>query len=100
MCIGIGIAFCIVIVIGIVWGRVHMVGHASPPLVDAASWRRSSAFSSASRFSSAASTDAQRVPVLVERPPERVEGSFTISKKHFELDGAQISLEFLMGVRM
>ena len=58
MCIGIGIAFdCIVIVLA--FGRgVHTVGHASPPLVDAASWRRSSAFSSARRLSSAVGSSA------------------------------------------
>ena len=53
-CIGIGIALSFALSLS--WhfvGRgVHTVGHASPPL-DAASWRRSSAFSSARRLSSA-----------------------------------------------
>ena len=52
------IEFCIVIVLAFSFGRgVHTVGHASPPL-DAASWRRSSAFSSARRLSSAVGSSA------------------------------------------
>ena len=51
------IEFCIVIVLAFLSGEVHTVGHASPPL-DAASWRRSSAFSSARRLSSAVGSSA------------------------------------------
>ena len=58
-CIGIGIALSFALSLS--WhfvGRgVHTVGHASPPL-DAASWRRSSAFSSARRLSSAVGSSA------------------------------------------